>query len=137
MKTSIPTKCLVKCLLIATFFCGLTNCMSIEQTSCKYIGCDVKRPTIKNANQAKGRITTLSGHPDTWIIISEEGIIGQNAPIFDGPDIVIACNLADSLKILNQKIIFSGELKNSCDEFKSWTSKVYYSYLTEVTLNTK
>ena len=137
MKNIITVRNLTKCILLMTLFCSLTNCMSNEQTSCKYIGCDVKRPTIKNANQVKGRITTLSGHPDTWIIVSEEGIIGQNTPVFDGPDIVVVCNLADSLKILNQKVIFSGELKDSCDEFKAWTSKVYYSYLTEITTNLK
>ncbi len=125
------------CILLLILLSSLTYCMSNEQTQCTYKGCDTQRPTIKNAKHVKGRITTLSGRPDTWIIVSEEGIVGQNTPIFDGSDIVIACNLADSLKILNQKVIFSGELKDSCDEFKTWTSKVYYSYLTDLTINTK
>ena len=106
MKNLTSVVNLTKYILFMTVFCSLNNCMSNEQTPCKYVGCDVKRPTIKNANLVKGRITTISGHPDTWIIVSEEGIIGQNTPVFDGPDIVIACNLADSLKILNQKVIF-------------------------------
>lgn len=137
MKNIKIVRTAIRCILLATLFCSLTNCMSNEQTYCKYVGCDVKRPTIKNANQAKGRITTLTGHSDTWIIVSEEGIIGQNTPVFDGPDIVIACNLPDSLKVLNQKVVFSGELKDSCDEIKAWTSKVYYSYLIEITANPK
>jgi len=137
MKNIITVRYLTKSILLLTLFCSLTSCMSNEQIPCNYVGCDVKRPTIKSANQVKGRITKLTGHPDTWIIVSEEGIIGQNTPVFDGPDIIIACNLADSLKILNQKVIFSGKLKDSCDEFKAWTSKVYYSYLTEITTNTE
>jgi hypothetical protein len=137
MKNKIDLRNLTKCTMLLTLLCSLTNCISNEQASCTYKGCDYQRPTIKNANQVKGRITTLSGHPDTWIIVSEEGIIGQNTSIIDGPDIVIACNLADSLKILNQRVIFSGELKDSCDEFKALTSKIYYSYLTYIIINTK
>lgn len=136
MKNAFCVKPLTKYFLLIILLSNLTNCKSNEQTPCIYKGCDAERPTIKNAIHAKGRITTLSGHPEIWIIVSEEGIISENTPIFDGPDIVVICNLADSLKIINQRVIFSGELKDSCNDFEAWTSKVYYSYLTDITINT-
>jgi len=114
-------------------FSIMTSCK--EQDRCEYESCDFRRPTIKVADHAKGRIGILSSqYPDTWVIISEEGIIGESTPIFDGPDIVVVCNLPDSLKINDQRVVFSGELKDSCTDFEKWTSKVYYGHLTTVTL---
>lgn len=102
---------------------------------CEFNGCDIMRPTIKVANQSKGRIAILSAqHPDIWVIVSEEGIIGEDTPIFDGPDIVVVCNFPDSLKISDQRVVFSGELKDSCGDYEGWNSKIYYGYLTELSL---
>lgn len=100
---------------------------------CEYEGCDPKRQTIKIAEEVRGRISVLdSKHPNLWVIVSEEGIIGQEGPIFDGPDIVVACNLPDSLKENGLKVIFSGELKDACDDFKLFNSTLYYSNLTQM-----
>ncbi|MBX2965148.1 MAG: hypothetical protein KF845_03315 [Cyclobacteriaceae bacterium] len=123
--------------VLLIFFSMVAISCSNEQNSCEYTGCDIMRPTIKIANQAKGRITILSAqYPDTWAIISEEGIIGGSTPIFDGPDIVVVCNFPDSLKISGQRVIFSAKLKDSCGDYEpSWNSKVYYGYLSALLLN--
>ncbi len=114
----------------------LTISCSNEQNPCEFNGCDIMRPTIKVANHAKGRIAILSAqHPDIWVIVSEEGIIGEDKLLFDGPDIVVVCNFPDSLKISDQRVIFSGSLKDSCGDYETWTSKIYYGYLTELSLN--
>jgi len=99
-----------------------------EENSCDYKGCDPRRQTIKVAQNAIGRVAILSAqHPDVWVIVSEDGIIGENSVVFDGPDIVIACNLPDSMKKDGLKVIFSGELKDSCNDYNSFTSIIYYS----------
>lgn len=106
-----------------------------DSNTCDYEGCDLRRTTIKIANEVRGRISVLDSiHPDLWVIVSEEGIIGQNNPVFDGPDIVVVCNLPDSFKVYDTKVIFSGELKDACDDFISSNSpsKIYYSNLTQI-----
>lgn len=105
------------------------------QDGCQYNGCDLKRQTIKLADNAAGRINVLSKHPDTWVIVSEEGIIGEDGPIYDGPDIVVICNLPDSLKVIGLQVIFSGELKDSCGDFDTWVSKNYYCSPSQITIN--
>lgn len=125
----------IKYLYIITMGLLLMGGSCQKDSACEFRGCDTTRPTIKFANQAKGRITILSAqHPDTWAIISEEGIIGEDTPIFDGPDIVVVCNFPDTLKIIDQRVVFSGDLKDSCGDYETWNSKIYYGYLTEVSL---
>lgn len=101
--------------------------------SCEYEGCDPKRQTIKIAEEARGRISVLdSNHPNLWVIVSEEGIIGQEGPIFDGPDVVVACNLPDSIKEYGLQVIFSGELKDACGDFEPSNSTIYYSNIKQL-----
>lgn len=126
----------IKCLHIIALGLLFMSSSCQKDNICEFNGCDVMRPTIKVANQAKGRIAILSKqYPDTWVIVSEEGIIGEDTPIFDGPDIVVVCNFPDSLKISDHRVIFSGELKDSCGDYKAWNSKIYYGYLTSLSLN--
>ncbi|MEN8249809.1 MAG: hypothetical protein ABFS32_12825 [Bacteroidota bacterium] len=103
------------------------SCNNETKDPCQFNGCNSQRQTIKVASNAKGRISTLSQqYPDLWVIVSEEGIIGEESITFDGPDIIIVCNINDSLKVLGQKVIFSGELKDSCNDFEKGVSEIYY-----------
>lgn len=100
--------------------------------------CDVARKTVKVAKDVKGRVTVLDvDHPSLWVIVSEQGVIGVPGPVFDGPDIVIPCNMPDSLKKYDLKVVFSGDLKESQDGLPSGTSKLYYSSVTSIRLTTK
>jgi len=108
------------------------------QDGCQYNGCDLKRPTIKTANNAAGRISIFSKqYPDLWVIVSEDGIIGEDGPIYDGPDIVVICNLPDSLKVYDLQVIFSGELKDSCEDFEKGFSEIYYCTPAQLTIKRK
>jgi hypothetical protein len=119
-------------LFIVSVGLSLFSCKD-DLDSCEYEGCDQQRQTIKKAKEVKGRISVFdSQHPNLWVIVSEEGIIGSDAPIFDGPDVVIFCNIPDSLKTNNLRVIFSGELKDSCDDFKPSISEIYYSTITQI-----
>jgi hypothetical protein len=129
IKTVIIQILLTSTLLIA-FSCEKDN---MEQAKSTLLPCNLNRKTIKAAQNAKGRISILDvQHPDTWVIVSEEGVIGQSSPIFDGPDIVVVCNMPESLKIYDLKVIFSGKLRDSGNDFKSGISKIYYSDLTKL-----
>ena len=113
----------------------IVSCQEDENT-CQYEGCDSRRQTVKVAQEARGRIGILSSeYPDVWSIVAE-GVIGQSEPIFDGPDVIVVCNLPDTLKKEGLLAVFSGELKSACDDFGPpiSTSAVYYSILTRINL---
>ncbi len=113
--------------ILILFMLLVLSCNNNVKDSCEYTGCDPQRQTIKIAYEAKGRVEVFSQKfPDLWVIVSEEGIIGDNNAIFDGPDVVIICNLPDSMKIMGRKVIFSGELKSSCEDFERGLSEIYY-----------
>lgn len=95
-------------------------------------GCD-SYAIVKVASNAKGRVARLSAeHPDKWVIVSEEGIIGNPNPIYDGPDIVLVCDFPDSLKVEDQKVIFSGQLTKPCETYETWTSVLYSGRLKDL-----
>lgn len=115
----------------------ILSCTDDDQDACEYNGCDIRRQTIKLADNAVGRISVLSQqYPDLWVIVSEEGIIGDDNVLIDGPDIVVICDLPDSLKTNGLKVIFSGDLKNSCKDFEKGLSAIYYSTPTMITVKT-
>ena len=105
-------------LITVICFMSATSCnddnIQDGQGGCQYDGCDLRRQTIKIATNASGRISVLAKYPDIWAIVSEEGIIGEDDPSFDGPDIVVICSLPDSMKVIGLQVIFSGELKDTC-----------------------
>lgn len=97
--------------------------------------CDVSRKTVKVARNVQGRVRIFDiDHPNLWVIVSQQGIIGQTGPIFDGPDIVVPCNLPDNMKQNGLLVVFSGDLKDSKNELPTLTNKVYYSQLTNLQL---
>ena len=105
----------------------MLSCDNEMQENCIYDGCDSRRKTIKVADNIVGRVSILSQHyPDTWVIISKKGIIGDGNMIYDGSDIIVICNLPDSIKFDGQKVVFSGKLKDSCDDFDKWVGEIYY-----------
>ncbi|GAB1464035.1 hypothetical protein [Pedobacter sp.] len=85
-------------------------------------------------------ISRLSNeHPNTWCIISMQGIIGSSATSYDSRDIVIPCNLSEELKVEGNQILFSGELKDVGNDFKdspdkAWLENLYYSELSRIEL---
>ncbi len=89
---------------------------------------------MKVAQNEGGRISVLSSeYPDVWVIVVD-GIVGEKGPIFDGPDVVVACNLPDTLEVEGLRVVFSGELKSTCDDFgpSSSSSAIYYSVLSQI-----
>lgn len=115
--------------LVILIFLLSTACGDDEDT-CIYEGCDERRQTVKTAKRSLGTIGFFS-NPDTWIIWSD-GIIGSDVQIIDGPDVVVPCNFPDEFKELGLRVQFSGELKDTCDEFPDGTSVYYYSKLNEI-----
>ena len=114
-------------LLLLCALCGV-RCKK-QDDPCAYDKCDPRRKTIKVAENSKARVSVLSiRHPDVWVLVAD-GIIGYDGPIFDGPDIVVPCNMPDSLKIMDLKVTFSGDLKSSCDEYGPSLSTIYHSNL--------
>lgn len=119
------------CLLTALVI--VFGCKKPETDPCVYEKCDPRKKTVKTATNTKAVVSVLdSRHPDIWVLVSEEGIIGSSHPTYDGPDIVVPCNLPDSLKVMGQKVLFSGELKPSCDDFEPGFSIIYYSNLQSI-----
>lgn len=120
---------------IVILMIGLNVGCKEERDTCAYEGRDSRRQTVKVAQEARGRVTLIAGeNSDFWAIVSEEGIIGQNTPIYDGPDIIVPCNLPDTLKEVDLRVVFSGELKSACDDFASLNSfsTIYYSTLSQI-----
>ena len=121
-------------ILSAILITGLIVSCKEDGNTCEYEGCDSRRQTVKVAHEVRGRISVLSSeYPEVWVIVAE-GIIGQSGPIFDGPDVVVACNLPDTLKEEGLTVVFSGELKSVCDDFgpPNSSSVVYYSVLSQI-----
>jgi hypothetical protein len=88
---------------------------------------------IKSAKDVRGRVSVLDlDNPNTWVIVSEQGIIGNPNPVYDGPDIVIPCNLPDTLKRQDTKVVFSGDLREYKGSARSWLSTLYSSRLTAI-----
>lgn len=117
-------------LLISLIFCLSIACTE-KDSGCIYDECDHRRKTVKIANGSKGTMLFFP-NPDIWMIESREGIIGSNVPIIDGPDIVVPCNLPEEFKVKGLQVVFSGELKDACDDFNSSLSKFYYSTLVKI-----
>ena len=119
------------CLLV--LLTVIFGCEKPETDPCAYEKCDPRKKTVKTATNSKARISVLdSCHPDIWVLVSEEGIIGSKYPAYDGPDIVVPCNLPDSLKVMGRKVLFSGKLKPSCNDFEPGFSIVYYTNLQSI-----
>ena len=130
------TNKLIQLLLISLIFACKDDVQI--QDGCQYNGCDLKRQTIKLAVNAVGRISIFNQqYPDLWVIVSDEGIIGKDKVIIDGPDIVVICNLPDSLKVYDLQVIFSGELKDSCEDFEKGFSEIYYCTPAQLTIKPK
>lgn len=112
----------------------LVACQTLEpQGPNNLADCEAPGAVIKTANQVRGRISVLdTAHPDLWVIVSEQGIIGNPNPIYDGPDIVLPCNLPDSLKRQDVNVLFSGELRQYQGLLTTWTSTLYNSRLTAI-----
>ncbi len=112
----------------------LVACQTLEpQGPNNLADCEVPGAVIKTANEVRGRISVLdTAHPDLWVIVSEQGIIGNPNPINDGPDIVLPCNLPDSLKRQDVNVLFSGELRQYQGSLTAWTSTLYNSRLTAI-----
>ena len=95
--------------------------------------CEAPGAVVKTANDVQGRISVLdTAHPDLWVIVREQGIIGNPNPIYDGPDIILPCNLPDSLKRQDVNVLFSGELRQYQGSLTAWTSILYNSRLTAI-----
>lgn len=124
---------LIVCVCCSSY--PLVSCQETVQLSIQEnLGnCGLEGPAVKVAKDVRGRVSVLdASNPDLWVIVSEQGIIGNPNPIYDGPDIVIPCNLPDSLKRQNLKVIFSGDLKEYKGTAKGWLSTLYNSELTSV-----
>lgn len=125
-----------KILIASCLFMLAVTCKQQEPQSSRLLDqspCSDNRPTVKVAQSVKGRISVLDvDHPDVWVIVSMQGIIGEIRPIFDGPDIAIPCNLDNTFKKNNLEVIFSGSLKDSQGRSPPSLSTIYYSQLTNI-----
>jgi hypothetical protein len=130
MKKSFLCICIVVSLLQGL----LVACQNPEpDASNKLVDCVAPGAVIKTAQQVRGYISVLDAdHPDLWVIVSEQGIIGNTNPIYDGPDIVLPCNLPDSLRKQDVRVLFSGELRYYQGPLTAWTSTLYNSRLTAI-----
>lgn len=94
--------------------------------------CFEARQTIKTASNAKGVMLTMEKDEQViWYILSLEGIIGYDGPTYDSRDLVIPCNVPNKFKAEGLRITFSGQLKDTGQDFGDF-SHIYYGNLNDI-----